>query len=236
MEPSHAFGDAKRRVVLEMDEEHTDSPVKCDSKYTADILGGSRGIVVVQKVEHVKALYLGGFYGKGTLSRAAPDLSRIETGAEKHLLTPEEAFYLSSKSFGMNCLEVRLEGVPVDEQTLWDLFNSWSKLFPKQFIVYRHCRRKGWVPKTGLKFGSEFMLYHKGPAYFHSAYSVRIVYEEDLDWDVIHKAQRITGYVSKNLLFAFVRFKSGEGCLGMLESANVQFVKASRWEPETNRM
>jgi hypothetical protein len=43
-----------------------------------------------------------------------------------------------------------------------------------RYAAYHHLRSMGWVPKSGVKFGVDFLAYRKGPEFYHSSYSVMV--------------------------------------------------------------
>ena len=43
-----------------------------------------------------------------------------------------------------------------DLTEMWETFSSRQQTFIPNYIAYHYYRGKGWVPKTGLKFGSDF--------------------------------------------------------------------------------
>jgi len=44
----------------------------------------------------------------------------------------------------------------MDLDSMWRVFSDLSPRFPECYIAYHYFRSKGWVPKTGLKVGSDF--------------------------------------------------------------------------------
>ena len=107
-----------------------------------------------------------------------------------------EAFFLT---FGLGCLLV--SSMSIDD--LWSKFCSYDKEFPYQYAVYHHFRSKGYVVKTGEKFGCDFLLYKEGPPFYHAQYSVRIIPpHEKITWQFISGLNRVTESVGKELLLA----------------------------------
>jgi len=49
----------------------------------------------------------------------------------------------------------------------------------QKFIVYRDLRERGYIVKTGFKYGSEFRVYERGetPTKDHSSYLVKVLHE-----------------------------------------------------------
>jgi tRNA-splicing endonuclease subunit Sen2 len=42
------------------------------------------------------------------------------------------------------------------------------------FAAYSYLRSKGWVPKPGISYGVDFLLYRRGPDFYHSDYGVLV--------------------------------------------------------------
>ncbi len=88
-------------------------------------------------------------------------------------LTSEEAFYLVAEASWLN-VHSPASGRRCSAAELWSQFCSHSKRFPSTYTAYRHYRRKGWVPKSGLKYGADFLLYKEGPEFYHSTYAILV--------------------------------------------------------------
>jgi tRNA-intron endonuclease len=76
-----------------------------------------------------------------------------------------------------------------------------------KYIVYRDLKDRGFVIKTGFKYGSEFRLYNRGggPGQGHSDYLVKIIFE-NYDINALDFASyvRVSHGVNKKLLLAIV--------------------------------
>ena len=76
-----------------------------------------------------------------------------------------------------------------------------------KYIVYRDLKDRGYVIKTGFKYGSDFRLYDRGrsPGKGHSDFLVKIVYE-NFDINVLDFSSyvRVSHGVNKKLLLAIV--------------------------------
>ncbi|MHA1725108.1 MAG: tRNA-intron lyase [Promethearchaeota archaeon] len=46
--------------------------------------------------------------------------------------------------------------------------------FEEKYIIYEDLRKKGYVPRPGLKFGADFVVYKKGPGLEHSHFIVHV--------------------------------------------------------------
>ncbi|XP_013418344.1 tRNA-splicing endonuclease subunit Sen2 [Lingula anatina] len=140
-----------------------------------------------------------------------PCQKREEYKVKEYLcLSLEEAFFLS---YGLGCLVVHDESKKKLNLTeMWRKFCSRQKNFLNNYIAYHSLRSKGWVPKTGIKYGAEFILYKQGPPFYHSSYSVVVlpVKEENLEqekllsWTSLAGMNRVTEQVSKEVLLCYV--------------------------------
>ncbi|KAH0564061.1 tRNA-splicing endonuclease subunit Sen2 [Cotesia glomerata] len=147
---------------------------------------------------------------------------RVETGgfplAETLLLSFEETFFLM---FGLGCLQLMdYQDKVISIADAWTHFNQ-DKLFLPRYIVYHYFRSKGWVVKSGLKYGSDFMLYKQGPPYYHASYLVVVetvdadtLIRDDsrctrkMDWKNLYELNRLCEVTAKELLIAQVLWPS----------------------------
>eukprot|EP01137_Pigoraptor_chileana_P031574 Opistho-2@19595 len=169
-------------------------------------------------------------------------------------LFPEEAFFLAHS---LNCLRVHLptdgpERVFLTSDELWGAFLATRASFPHSYAAYHHYRTKGWVPRSGLKFGLDYVLYDKGPEYCHSSYGVivRPAVAGTLDnaatgdpslvhltWQSLGNANRVGEQISKDVLVTYVvappnTAVSTPECLSHMTVCEVVF---RRWMPQRTR-
>lgn len=79
-------------------------------------------------------------------------------------------------------------------------------LFPS-YLVFRDLRNRGYIIKTGFKYGSEFRLYERGtsPGEGHSDYLVKVTSENDnIPLKDLSSYVRVAHGVNKFLLLAVV--------------------------------
>ncbi|MEA4957834.1 hypothetical protein SDC9_29443 [bioreactor metagenome] len=90
--------------------------------------------------------------------------------------------------------------------------NSFREIIKKKgnyakYCVYKDLKERGYIIKTGFKYGSEFRLYERGksPGEGHSDYLVKIIHE-DYDINALDFASyiRVSHGVKKKLLMAVV--------------------------------
>ena len=81
-----------------------------------------------------------------------------------------------------------------------------KKLYSK-YLVFKDLRNRGYIVKTGFKYGSEFRLYERGksPGDGHSDFLVRVI-SENYDLNVMDFSSyvRVAHGVNKNLMLAVV--------------------------------
>ena len=79
--------------------------------------------------------------------------------------------------------------------------------FMIRYAVFADLRNKGYVVKTALKFGADFMVYDKGkkPGEAHARWIIFPVYESSsLTWQDFAAKNRVAHSTKKNLLIAIV--------------------------------
>ena len=169
-------------------------------------------------------------------------------------LSSEEATYLAME---LDALQVfSPDGSPMNTETLWTHFLSINSCFIELYTAYRYYRSKGWVPKSGLKFGVDFLLYKEGPSFYHSTYAVVVTLIEQflkpsveslckphttgLTWREVIALDRVNEAAGKELIVCYVVKPPSLSqdqlklptCLASLQVCEV-FVK--RWVPEKER-
>jgi len=79
-------------------------------------------------------------------------------------LMPVEAFFLSS---ALGVLDVYdSEGNLLEGRKLLEaLANNDLEGFLNNYVVYHHFRSKGWCVRSGVKFGTDYLLYKRGPPF-----------------------------------------------------------------------
>lgn len=77
----------------------------------------------------------------------------VKTAVETLNLTLEEAFFLQ---YALGCLQVIDMSGPLTILQTWQKFGESKSDFIESYIVYHYFRSKGWVVKSGHKFGGDF--------------------------------------------------------------------------------
>lgn len=196
---------------------------------------------------------------------------------EEHLqLSNEEAFFLV---YGLGALRVfddrRKSAIPTT--SLLQLFRQHSYFPPRDFsaglesddpfmisyVVYHHFRSLGWVVRSGVKFGVDYLLYNRGPVFAHAEFAVVIMpsYEhpywfateerktrasqkQTRSWWWLHCVNRVQAQVKKTLVLCFVDIPPSNllspGTLQddiglMLRHYTVREMIIKRWVPNRSR-
>jgi len=112
-----------------------------------------------------------------------------------------EALYLMEKGK----LEVKLDSGDLSIDNLFKIIRKQGSF--TNYIVYRDLRNRGYIVKTGFKYGSEFRLYERGksPGDGHSNYLVKVANENsEFLMSDLSSYVRVAHGVNKKLLFAVV--------------------------------
>lgn len=160
------------------------------------------------------------FYGvlmRGNLSNDIISI-KIEEGSKKPIALHEKSLFGKIEA---DTLQLSLiEGCYLLEKNRLNIFKDDEKLdvayfidllkskdLYSKYIVYRDLKDRGYVIKTGFKYGSEFRLYDRGrsPGKGHSDYLVKVIFE-NYDINALDFASyvRIAHGVNKKLLLAIV--------------------------------
>ncbi|XP_028574746.2 tRNA-splicing endonuclease subunit Sen2 isoform X1 [Podarcis muralis] len=125
-------------------------------------------------------------------------------------LSLEEAFFLV---YALGCLSIYYNEAPLSILKLWEVFSEAQPKFKATYMAYHYFRSKGWVPKVGLKYGTDLLLYRKGPPFYHASYSVIVeLVNSDFEgsphrpfsWKSLSGLNRTTANVSKELMFCYL--------------------------------
>lgn len=127
-------------------------------------------------------------------------------------LQPVEAFFLK---FALNRIQV--DGM----NSTFDLFQTCcsqyesvvtpNNRFIVDYAVYHYFRSNGWCVRSGVKFGTDFLLYKRGPPFIHAEYCVLVMTKDtDYDWFEIAAKARVIGSVKKTFVLCYVDCPSQE--------------------------
>lgn len=214
------------------------------------------------------AFWSRGMCGKANLSRSAPsynvrpedmdvtlkgramrqmlameaDTSAMAGRADvEHLqLTLVEAFYAAFVEKNL-CLQdedgTRLE----DAHKVWHQFCLRCPEFAMKFVAYSRYRAAGWLPRSGLKYGVDWVLYPaSSKKHTHSPYCIVLRFghmpgqsQVSRSWIGLQNHLRLVKNVAKTLVLADVYVKNGADCSSSVkcafESVAINEVTIDRW-------
>lgn len=158
----------------------------------------SEGRAIAYNPKEAPRLFKEGFYGRPigigkpkTLDFEAPiQLSLYET---LYLLENDKIEVLNTDNKPMTFNDILSEAKKIYED------------FELVYYVYKDLRKKGYIVRPGMKFGTTFAVYEYGPGIDHAPFLVEIVKKDSkLKTTDIVGAGRLTHTVRKKLLLAVV--------------------------------
>ncbi|KAH3685148.1 hypothetical protein WICPIJ_003915 [Wickerhamomyces pijperi] len=168
-------------------------------------------------------------------------------------LQPVEVFFLQ---FALGVVEVSKDGSVLSTEELFQLLTGDGGLTPSnpfliQYIVYHYYRSSGWCARSGVKFGTDLLLYKRGPPLTHAEFAISIIptsqtdmkfnEENAMNFIELSTISRIIGQVRKKLILTFVEIPSLENLTkakdikDILELYKVQEFMYRRFVPNRNR-
>lgn len=202
---------------------------------------------------------------------AVAELDALGIVNREHLqLTPEESFFLA---FGFGTLTVSdsYSGQLISNKELLRLFRQHSYSPPRtgpdddlqpddnflvHYAVYHHFRSLGWVPRPGIKFAVDWLLYTRGPVFDHAEFGLIVIPSysdpwwkehgtprERRSWSWMHSVVRVLSHATKSLVLVYVdvpppaKFEkaldvSVSSALGLYK---VREILVKRWSSNRNR-
>ena len=118
-------------------------------------------------------------------------------------LSSEESLYL---------VENKKVDVGISFDNLRRRFNRSNKNFDERYSVFRDLRTRGYVIKSGLKFGCDFRVYDKGsrPGKAHAKWLVFSTKENaKSSWKEMSGMARVANSTKKNVLVGIVDSENG---------------------------
>lgn len=121
---------------------------------------------------------------------------------EKLILSLQEAFYLY---YALGCLRIRVGQNFTSIQDCFKLFCEieGTDFFISRYAIYHYFRSRGWITRSGAKYGCDYVLYRKGPHLEHAKYGVNIISSKKLavmTWKELQHHCRTSLNVKKDLL------------------------------------
>jgi tRNA-intron endonuclease len=110
-----------------------------------------------------------GFFGS-PLGINKPRLEYFSKPSELSLI---EAYYLLEKG-QITILDAKSNKL-ISLEEFYKIGTSTHHKFEEKFVIYKDLREKGYIPRPGLKFGADFVVYKKGPGLEHSPFIVDVL-------------------------------------------------------------
>ncbi|KAL8342333.1 hypothetical protein RB601_005020 [Gaeumannomyces tritici] len=132
--------------------------------------------------------------------------------------------------------------------------------FLVHYVVYHHFRSLGWVPREGVKFGVDWLLYRRGPVFDHAEFGLLVIPsysnpawtglerkapQRQPSWHWLHGVQRVLSHVLKSMVLVYVDIPPPSaigsvsdvesGISGLLKQYRVREVMVRRWSSNRNR-
>lgn len=163
---------------------------------------------------------------KSTSEVVSTNSAEIED-KEHFQLSPEEAFFLQFSLGALKTVDPKTNE-PICTERLLTLLRSHSYFPPSaalrpddpfliHYTVYHHFRSLGWVPRHGIKFGVDWILYQRGPVFDHSEFGIMVMpaYSNELwnehqhdthkkSWSWLMGVNRVLSHVLKSLVIVYV--------------------------------
>lgn len=192
---------------------------------------------VVYDRELARELWDLGNFGKGSLSRSKPVFkSRVEAVLEG--MNDPESYRLARRGgtpllrpfaadaddefVQLSCEELVYLAVELGVINVQDFPNStliWNQIIFNlcskdsraiaNCMVYRLYRNRGWVVRSGLKYGADFLLYADKVEKTHAAHAVLVSFgtatdQPEMNWINLIQSVRVLSQVHKNLILCSV--------------------------------
>lgn len=172
-------------------------------QYSAEILEDR---LIVWDPKEGTEIYKLGFYGK-PVGVPKPKTMNFDSPLILDLI---EGLYLLEK--GVIKVYKRENGVKeVTKDEFIEIAKKAHDRFLEKYLVYRDLREKGFVVTPGIKFGSTYAIYERGPGIDHSPFLVSVMLnEEKVDATDIVRAGRLATTVRKRFIVAIPDLKEGK--------------------------
>ena len=152
---------------------------------------------VIWDIKSARKVYANGFYGK-PLGIYKPKSADFEAPLVLDLI---EATYLVKKGIIRVFDKRKNKFLSLDE--LFKHANKSYNRFEEKFMVYEDLRNSGYIVTSGLKFGSTFAVYKKGPGIDHAPFIIDVMLKDDeIGSTEIIRAGRLATTVRKRFIIA----------------------------------
>jgi tRNA-intron endonuclease len=138
-----------------------------------------------------------GFFGS-PLGINKPRLEYFSKPSELSLI---EAYYLLENE-EITIFDVN-ENKYLEPKEFYETAKKIHHKFEEKYIIYNDLRKKGYIPRPGLKFGADFVVYKKGPGLEHSLFMVHVLpHDSEITAIDMVRAGRLATSVRKKFVIA----------------------------------
>ncbi len=158
--------------------------------------------VIILDIEEGRRIWSLGFYGKplGVPKPKSADFNK------PLLLDLIEAIYLVKKGY-LKVYDFKT-GEELSISELIKIAKRSYDRFEEKYLVYEDLRNMGYIVISGLKFGTDFAVYKKGPGLEHAPYIVDVMVSTDkINTDELIRAGRLATSVRKRFIIAVPNVK-----------------------------
>lgn len=127
--------------------------------------------VIVFNPLHASYLYVKLKFFGAPLGINKPRLEYFSKPSELSLI---EAYFLL-KNGTIEIFDVENENKSISVEEFFNISKDIHHKFEEKYIIYNDLREKGYIPRPGLKFGADFVVYKKGPGLEHSSFIVHVL-------------------------------------------------------------
>ncbi|MFX0057807.1 MAG: tRNA-intron lyase [Candidatus Hodarchaeota archaeon] len=154
--------------------------------------------VIVFNPLHATYLYVKRKFFGSPLGISKPRLEYFSKPSELSLI---EAFYLL-KNEKITIFDPQ-KNKYLEVEEFYEFAKKIHHKFEEKFIIYKDLREKGYIPRPGLKFGADFVVYKKGPGLEHSPFIVHVLpHDSKISAIDMVRAGRLATSVRKKFVIA----------------------------------
>jgi len=156
--------------------------------------------VLIWNEEDIEAVYTDKYYGKKNDGKL--ELSLVEA-AHLHY---------------RDIIQITEEGEKLDHEQIFSRFSDLDEDFKKKYTVYDDLRERGFIVKSGFKFGTHFRVYPRGANPYadeegnraHTKWVVQAVDEnQEQGFEEMSRTIRLAHNIRAKMLYAVVDSESG---------------------------
>ncbi|CAN8096242.1 unnamed protein product [Discula destructiva] len=243
--------------------QHTDPPSPPHSVSSSSLKSNGVALALEHSVQDTSDM------SSSQLAAEAVEAVEIAVVSKEHLqLAPQEALFLAFALGSLKIVDTVTQAI-IPTADLLTLLRQYSYYPPRMsqtlqpddpflthYAVYHHFRSLGWVPRPGVKFGVDWLLYNRGPVFDHAEYGLLVLpsYSHPYwkaegrqgarkSWHWLMGVNRVLSKVFKSLVLVYVDVppptafsESSEiGLLGALKQYRIREQMVKRWSSNRNR-